>query len=250
MRTTKYATDDLLRIFRKEKVLTIEEIKEALGTSVKMTILRKLKTLSYLTSYSDAGKYYTLQEIPKYDEYGLWSYNSILFSRNGSLINTTKHLIDYSDSGRFASELKEILKVRVQEALLNLYTHKGVLREQIAGEYLYLSLKEWEGQLRKRKELIEAKEGEKGLSLAPGFDTREVRMSMQVFMGTLNEKQRRLYCGFESMKIGRGGDTIMSRITGMNIKTIARGRKELLSYDITPERIRQEGAGRPSIKKN
>lgn len=250
MRTTRYGTDKLLKTFRKKKILTAEEIKEALGSSVKMTMVRKLKTLSYLTSYSNAGKYYTLEEIPRYDDYGLWSYDGILFSRNGSLIDTTKHLIDSSDSGHFASGLKEILKVRVQEALLNLYIRKRVLREQISGEYLYLSLGECEDQLRKRKELLETKKGEEGRCLAPGFDAPEVRVSMQIFMATLNEKQRRLYCGFESIKLGRGGDTLVSRITGMNIKTIARGRKELLSHNITPERIRQEGAGRHSIKKN
>jgi hypothetical protein len=36
----------------------------------------------------------------------------------------------------------------------------------------------------------------------------------------------------------------------MNIKTIANGRKELLSHDITNNRIRKEGGGRHSIKKN
>lgn len=248
MRTMRYGTDDLLKTFRKKKLLTIEEIKEALGSPVKMTVVRKLKVLSYLTSYSHAGKYYTLKEIPRYDDYGLWSYDGILFSRSGSLIDTIKRLIDSSNAGYFASELKEILRVRVQEALLNLYTHERVLREQLSGEYLYLSLREWEDQLRKRKDLLETKE--EGRCLVPGFDAPEVRNSMQIFMATLNEKQRRLYCGFESLKLGRGGDTLVSRLTGMNIKTIARGRKELLLHNITPERIRQEGAGRPDIKKN
>lgn len=248
MRTIKYGTEDLLKTFHKKKLLTMEEIKKVLGSTVKMTVVRKLKSLSYLTSYSDAGKYYTLEEIPRYDDYGLWSYDGILFSRIGSLIDTTKYLIDSSEAGYFASELKEILKVRVQEALLKLYTQDRVIREQLSGEYLYLSLREWEDQLLKRKELLERRES--GRCLAPGFDAPEVRSSMQTFMATLNEKQRRLYCGFESMKLGRGGDTLVSRLTGMNIKTIARGRKELLSHDITPDRIRQEGGGRPDIKKN
>lgn len=32
---------------------------------------------------------------------------------------------------------------------------------------------------------------------------------------------------------------ILSRVTGMNVKTITRRRKELLSHDITPDRIRE-----------
>ncbi|HPG30463.1 MAG TPA: hypothetical protein PLQ81_06720 [bacterium] len=39
---------------------------------MKMTIFRKLKELSYITSYSHAGKYYTLNEIAKYNENGIW----------------------------------------------------------------------------------------------------------------------------------------------------------------------------------
>ncbi len=68
-------------------------------------------------------------------------------------------------------------------------------------------------------------------------------------MSILNEKQRRLYVGFESIKLGRGGDKKISIISDMDVKTISKGRKELLSNDITFERIREEGAGRPSIKK-
>jgi hypothetical protein len=250
MRKVKYETDKLLKMFHQNKVLTLDIIAEVLGTTVKMTILRKLKKLSYHSSYSHAGKYYSLNEIARYDENGLWSFNRIHFSVNGTLINTIIYLIDRSESGYFASELKKILKVRVQDTLFKLYSNQKVYRKQINGEYLYLSIGRWEQQFEKRKHLIEAEAGEKELYLVSGYDAAEVRSVLQLFLSTLNEKQRRLYAGFESMKMGRGGDSIMSKITGMNIKTIASGRKELLSHDITNDRIRQEGGGRHSIKKN
>jgi hypothetical protein len=113
-----------------------------------------------------------------------------------------------------------------------------------------LSAAKWQKQFENRKQLIEASEEKKNLYFVSGFDSAEARHCMKLFLSTLNEKQRRLYVGFESMKLGRGGDKVMSKITGINVKTIARGRKELLSHDITPERIRKEGAGRPSFKKN
>lgn len=250
MRKVQYDTDKLRELFLKKKVLTLGSIKQTLGTTVKMTVFRKLKTFCYRTSYSHAGKYYTLDEIADYDEYGLWSFNRIHFSKNGLLINTTKYLIDSSEKGYFASELKKLLKVRVQEPLLKLYTLQKVHRQQISGAYLYLSVNKWQMQFEKRKQLIEASEAEKNLYFISGFDSTEVRSCLQLFLSTLNEKQRRLYVGFESMKLGRGGDAIMSKITGINVKTIAKGRKELLLHDITPERIRKEGAGRPSFKKN
>ncbi len=250
MRTVQYTTDKFLDLFSNKKVLTLDIIQEALGTTVRMTAFRKMKTLSYRSSYSHAGKYYTLDEIARYDEYGLWSFNRVHFSKNGSLIDTLKHLIDSAENGYFASELKKILIVRLQDPLFKLYSSQKIVRQQIGGEYLYLSPDKWQDQLDKRKQLIEANEREKGLYFESGFDLPEVRSCLQIFLSTLNEKQRRLYVGFESMKLGRGGDVIFSRITGMNVKTIARGRKELLSHDITPDRVRRKGAGRHSVKKN
>jgi len=35
----------------------------------------------------------------------------------------------------------------------------------------------------------------------------------------------------------------------LNVKTVSRGRKELLSKNVDIERIRKKGAGRPSQKK-
>lgn len=249
MRTVQYPTEGLVSLFQKKRVLTLAMIKQALGTTVKMTAFRKLKTLSYRASYSHSGKYYTLDEIARYDRYGLWSFNRIHFSKNGTLVKTIESLIGSAESGYFASELKRTLQVRVQDTLFKLYRSQKVNRQQIGGEYLYLSAEKWQDQLERRKQLIEASEKEKGLYFQTGFDSAEVRNSLQLFLSMLNEKQRRLYAGFESMKLGRGGDQILSRITGMDVKTIARGRKELLSHDISPDRIRREGGGRPAIKK-
>jgi hypothetical protein len=81
------------------------------------------------------------------------------------------------------------------------------------------------------------------------FDDPDIQRGLNAFLTTLNEKQRRLYVGFESMKLGHGGDVILSRVTGMNVKTIARGRRELLSHNITLERVRQVGGGRPRLEK-
>jgi hypothetical protein len=249
MRTVVYTTEKLQKLFFKKKVLTFDVIKETLGTSVKKTALRKLKSLGYRSSYSHAGRYYTLDIIAQYNEHGLWSYNRIFFSRYDSLINTAKSLIDVSENGYFASELQVLLHVRVYDPLRKLFSTGQVHRRQIGREYLYLSINKWQQQLENRRELIEASAEEKGLYFVSVFDSSDVRHCLPIFLSMLNEKQRRLYVGFESMKLGRGGDAIMSRITGMNVQTIAKGRKDLLAHDIDPERIRKAGAGRPSIKK-
>ncbi len=47
-----------------------------------MTVIRKLKELSYLSSYSHRGKYYTLGAIAEFDVRGLWAFGQAMFSRH------------------------------------------------------------------------------------------------------------------------------------------------------------------------
>ena len=86
--------------------------------------------------------------------------------------------------------------------------------------------------------------------MKPDVLLNEVKAAIILFYSSLNEKERRLYAGLESMKIGRGGDTAISELLGIDRKTIARGRNELLGDTIDTERTRQKGAGRKDIKKN
>jgi hypothetical protein len=226
--------------------VTLEALKKALGTTAKMTAFRKLKTLAYRASYSHAGKYYTLDEIAKYDQHGIWCYRQVYFSKHGTLLNTAEAFVRASETGLFADELQKLLNVRVQNTLLQLVVSDRLRREELARGYLYLSPQNGELQLALRKKMLEA------AATAPqeiAFDNPEIKRCLDTFLTTLNEKQRRLYAGFESMKLGRGGDVILSRVTGMNVKTIARGRHELLSHQITVERVRQMGGGRPRLEK-
>lgn len=64
------------------------------------------------------------------------------------------------------------------------------------------------------------------------------------------EQQRRWYAGLESMKIGHGGEILLSQRTGLNAETIRRGRQELENdlEDRPADRIRQEGGGRPPVE--
>ncbi|MBE7548999.1 MAG: hypothetical protein HS127_18285 [Planctomycetia bacterium] len=70
---------------------------------------------------------------------------------------------------------------------------------------------------------------------------------LQTFLSILDERQKRLYLGLESMKLGHGGDLRLSA-NRHKCKTIAKGRRELSSKNITPGRIRKVGSGRSSIK--
>jgi hypothetical protein len=52
MRTVTYSIDTLKSFFHKHIIATMTQLKHALGTTVDMTVYRKLQQLSYHSSYS------------------------------------------------------------------------------------------------------------------------------------------------------------------------------------------------------
>ena len=128
----------------------------------------------------------------------------------------------------------------LHDTVLDLWKNRKIRREQIAKKYIYLSVKEGDMQFDLRKQD----------TIKNNMFAKDVSDEyLTLFMSLLNEKQKRLFAGYESIKIGYRGDKIISQKTGLNIKTVSRGRKEMLSEDIDIEKIRKAGAGRPSLKK-
>jgi hypothetical protein len=80
---------------------------------------------------------------------------------------------------------------------------------------------------------------------------KEVHRLMNLLVSRLDEDHRRWYVALESLKLGHGGDRQLARITGLNVETIRRGRRELARSlkGFPVERIRRRGAGRPALKK-
>jgi hypothetical protein len=74
---------------------------------------------------------------------------------------------------------------------------------------------------------------------------------MNVLLNRLDEQQRRWYVALESKRIGHGGDTLLSAITGVDVETIRRGRRELDAElaDRPRDRVRLAGGGRSAVEK-
>jgi len=93
MRPTTFDPKLLRQYLLRHKIATLPELKGALGTDVGLTVFRKLKSLAYLSSYSHRGSYYTLAEIARFDDKGLWSHKTIWFSRYGTLLATVESFL-------------------------------------------------------------------------------------------------------------------------------------------------------------
>ena len=80
---------------------------------------------------------------------------------------------------------------------------------------------------------------------------KELHQQMNLFLSRLDEQQRRWYVALEAKQIGHGGIRLLSQITGMDEKTIRRGRRELdASLAGRPtDRVRLPSGGRPPIEK-
>ena len=80
---------------------------------------------------------------------------------------------------------------------------------------------------------------------------KEVHGLMNLLLSRLDEDHRRWYVALESLKVGHGGDRLLARISGLNVETIRRGRRERAgSLEGFPaHRSRRAGAGRVPLKK-
>jgi hypothetical protein len=74
---------------------------------------------------------------------------------------------------------------------------------------------------------------------------------MNLLLSRLDEQQRRWYVAVEAEKIGHGGPEHMSLVTGINVNTIRKGRREMAKdlADRPHDRIRIKGGGRKPVEK-
>jgi hypothetical protein len=147
----------LLRLFGKRRIVTLDTLFGTLRTRSRMSVFRRLSAIGYLTSYSHAGRYYTLQHVPAFDEEGLWHHQGVSFSRCGSLKNTVEHIVSEADSGRTHPELELSLRVRVHNTLLDLVEEERIDRVELPRYYLYTSAKRRQAraQIARRKEKLQ-----------------------------------------------------------------------------------------------
>ena len=249
MRPSTFSADSLRQLLLRSTLATLPELKRALGTGVDLTVFRKLKELDALTSYSHRGRYYALRESAHFDAGGLWSHEEVWFSRRGTLLTTAEAFVNSSPKGYFAGELAQTLHVETQDVLRQLTERKRVARELVSGLYLYISsdpmTRQRQRLLRRSAQAVPTITDASRLEVSPD----EVKTSIVLFFSLLDEQQRRLYAGLESLKLGRGGDTILADFLGLDPHTVARGRQQLLEQDVELSRVRRPGGGRQRVEK-
>ena len=82
-------------------------------------------------------------------------------------------------------------------------------------------------------------------------DEGELEHLQRLFFSRLDERQQRWYAGLEARRMGHGGTVRAAQRTGLDVKTIRRGRCELeAGLQGQPSgRIRRAGGGRRRLEK-
>jgi hypothetical protein len=241
MNVIRFALQPLRDLFERRRAVTMPEMKAALGTEVDVTVFRKLAQLPYRTSYSHRGGFYTLDSIARFDEQGLWSCRGAWFSRQGMLLDTAEALVNAAPAGYFADELEGVLHVSGKDVLRQLVEQRRLHRQAEGRLYLYTA--------RNRVRRQEQEAARQALLQARDPEEEKLRAAIALFYSLLDEQQRRLYAGLESLKRGHGADQQMAQWLGLDVATVARGRREILAGEVQRERVRRAGGGRPRVEK-
>lgn len=249
MRPTSFAPSVLRQHLRQRKIADLHELKRILGTDTDLTVFRKLKQLDYLASYTHRGRFYTLAEIARFDDHGLWSHEAVWFSRHGTLLATVEAFVNASANGYYAAELADALHAEVQEPLRHLVQAQRLSRTEMDGQFLYTAV----DSTARRKQTLERRSAHAvplavhatALQLSP----HELKAAILLFYSLLDEQQRRLFAGLESMRLGHGGDTLLGDFFGLDVHTVARGRQQLLDRNVVGGRTRRAGGGRIATEK-
>ena len=249
MRAAAFDPSVLRQYLSRHKIAELPELKRALGTDTALTVFRKLKMLHYLASYTHRGRFYTLPGIAHFDDRGLWSHEAVWFSRFGTLLATVEAFVLASADGYYAHELSDILHAEVQEPLRHLVQREQLSRTEVDGQYLYTAIEPADRRnqtlARRSAEVVPVAVNLAGLEVSPD----ELKAAILLFYGLLDEQQRRLFAGLESIRLGHGGDTLLGDFLGLDAHTVARGRQQLLDRDVVGGRTRRYGGGRPPTEK-
>ena len=132
------AGDALRKWFRSHPLADLADLRRLLGASTS-TVFRVLARAGYLSSFSHAGRYYTLADRPQFDEHGLWFCGEVRFSKHGTLRATVIVLVCGSPAGLTHGELEQLVGLRVHDTLRDLVQARLLGREQAQSVFVYVA---------------------------------------------------------------------------------------------------------------
>ncbi len=132
------AIEKTKKYLEKIKVFTIGQLTSSLKCSIPSARL-KLRQWNTYTSFNQNGRFYTLPNVPIFDDYGLWRFKDINFCKHGNLKKTIVHLVYNSTSGLTGKQIGNLLGLSPQSFLHHFREYPGICREKYGGVHIYFS---------------------------------------------------------------------------------------------------------------
>lgn len=136
--SSRRSPEALVNLLKAKPVVDLPTIRAELGGVSHMTAFRYLRRVPYRRSYNHNGRFYCFYDPTRHDRFGLWSWQDVHFSVDGSLKRTVRRLVHEAVAGLTQRELQERLRVRVYNTLLGLLREEEITRERLAKVYVYL----------------------------------------------------------------------------------------------------------------
>lgn len=145
----------ILSYLEEIKIFKIGDLASRLKCSIPNARL-KLKNWQTYTSYNQNGRFYTLPQVPVFNQHGLWRYADIAFSIHGNLKKTIIHLVKLSSAGLSGKQLGELLGLSPQSFMHHFSKCPGIRREKHDGVFVYFAdeAEIYERQRRQRRTSI------------------------------------------------------------------------------------------------
>lgn len=111
---------EIVQQLRAERIAQGTALAEQIGCSTK-TVQRALAKVGYFCSLNHNATFVTVQDTPRFDHYGLWTYQTVCFSQHGKLPQTLHRLVEQSPAGSTVEELEQRVGTRVHNHVSQLH---------------------------------------------------------------------------------------------------------------------------------
>ncbi len=143
----------IVQQLRSDRVAKWTGLAEQVECSTK-TVQRALFKVGYFSSINYNATFVTLKNVPRFDQLGLWTYQTVHFSEHGNLPQTLRRIIELAPAGCTVQELEQLVGTRVHNHVSRLL-REGQLDRFFQGRnvvYLAADLRRREAQQQVRQQ--------------------------------------------------------------------------------------------------
>jgi len=138
MKEQEIRIEAVQKVIRENTIQTFETILNKMNCS-SITLRRDIKAISGVTSFTHRGKYITLEDIPVYNEFGIWFYRNIGFTKFKNSFDLIISVINNAEKGITKKEIEKILRIKISKQIQILLSRKQLNRIKLGAKYFYLS---------------------------------------------------------------------------------------------------------------